>query len=164
MINIILYHINRTRCYQISLAVHLYEEHLALLLQELFLLIYRNRHENNVETSIQKEIVEAARFFSDNYNKEINVSNYARDHFFSSNYFTKNFKQYTGLTPTQYITSIRINNAQSMLSNFDYPINEIVQIVGYSDPLYFSRIFKKHVGYSPKEYRDLLISDEKAPE
>ncbi len=133
-----------------------YEDRLALMLQEAFLIIRRNCHEKSIETNMQVEMEAAAKYFSENYNKEIAIADYAKSHFFSPYYFTRNFKEFTGFTPAQYILSLRINNAQSMLGNFSYSVSKIAELVGYNDPLYFSRTFKKHVGYSPKEYRELL--------
>ena len=57
------------------------------------------------------------------------------------------------MTPLQYILSLRINNAQSLLETTKYNITEIASFVGYDNPLYFSRIFKKQAGMSPSEYR-----------
>lgn len=47
----------------------------------------------------------------------------------------------------------RIYNAEVLLQNQHYSINEIARIVGYDNPLYFSRIFQKTKGISPSEYR-----------
>ena len=56
----------------------------------------------------------------------------------------------------QFITSIRITNAQMLLETTNYAVNEIAHIVGYDNPLYFSRLFHKQKGCSPSEYRKLL--------
>lgn len=56
-------------------------------------------------------------------------------------------------TPMQYILSKRIYNAVVLLHDTQYNITEIAAIVGYDNPLYFSRIFKKQKGLSPSEYR-----------
>lgn len=142
---------------ELQLAKPCYEDMTALLLRKIFILLERCRNEKkNTGTNIQREIDSAVRYFSENYNQAIVVQEYAREHFLSPCWFNRNFKQYTGLTPTQYITSIRISNAQSLLENPIYSINEIAHMVGYEDALYFSRAFKKHAGYSPKEYRLLL--------
>jgi AraC-like DNA-binding protein len=58
-----------------------------------------------------------------------------------------------GTTPAQYIMSIRLSNAQSLLESTAYNVTEISKIVGYDNPLYFSRIFKKEKGISPLQYR-----------
>ena len=67
--------------------------------------------------------------------------------------FIRNFKEYTGSTPLQYIVSIRITNAQRLLETTTYTVTEIGHIVGYENPLYFSRIFHKQKGVSPSGYR-----------
>lgn len=137
-----------------------YEDQLSLMLQEIFLLIHRNDQGGESRTTnIQMEVDAAIRYFSENYYKEIIVQDYAREHYCSPAWFTRNFKYHTGVTPSQYITTVRISNAQGLLANRSYTINEIAHMVGYTDALYFSRTFKKHVGYSTKEYRQLLLSE-----
>jgi phospholipid N-methyltransferase len=68
----------------------------------------------------------------------------------------RNFKQYMKISPAQYILSLRMVNAQSLLENTEYNIGEIAEIVGYDNPLYFSRVFKKEYGVSPAQYRKNL--------
>lgn len=58
------------------------------------------------------------------------------------------------MTPLQYLLNIRLTNAKKLLETTDYSINEIALIVGYDNALYFSRLFHKHVGVSPREYRE----------
>ena len=53
----------------------------------------------------------------------------------------------------QYIISKRLYEAEILLQNTDYNVTEIAEIIGYDNPLYFSRIFKKAKGISPSEYR-----------
>ena len=74
----------------------------------------------------------------------------------SVSWFIRNFKEYTELTPTQYLLSLRISNAQTLLESTNYNVTEIADIVGYDNPLYFSRIFKKQSGMSPSEFRRQL--------
>jgi len=53
----------------------------------------------------------------------------------------------------QYILSLRMANAQNLLESTQYNISEIAEAVGYDNSLYFSRLFHKHIGVSPSEYR-----------
>lgn len=60
-----------------------------------------------------------------------------------------------GMSPAQYVLSLRMVNAQSLLEHTNYNVKEISEIVGYDNPLYFSRVFKKEIGQSPAQYRKL---------
>ena len=98
----------------------------------------------------------AASYFNENYNRDINIEEYAVSRGMSVSWFIRNFKKFTGTTPMQFITSIRITNSQMLLGTTNYAVNEIARIVGYDNPLYFSRLFHKQKGCSPSEYRKLL--------
>ena len=72
----------------------------------------------------------------------------------SESYFYRTFKKHIGQTPVEHIISVRIQNAAGLLlKNSSLSIKRISQIVGFRDPLYFSRIFKRITGHSPKEFR-----------
>ena len=104
---------------------------------------------------LDHEMNNAVTFFSENYNQNINIDDYAASRGMSVSWFIRNFKKYTGSTPMQFIVGIRINNAQMLLETTTYSINEISKIVGYDNQLYFSRLFHKLKGYSPREYRKI---------
>ena len=63
------------------------------------------------------------------------------------------FRRTTGRTPTQYVTKLRMSLARKLLSETSMPINEIAEACGYADPFYFSRVFTKETGVSPRAYR-----------
>uniref|UniRef100_UPI003AF56FDF helix-turn-helix domain-containing protein n=1 Tax=Bifidobacterium pullorum TaxID=78448 RepID=UPI003AF56FDF len=67
--------------------------------------------------------------------------------------FIRVFREATGLSPKRYLTSIRMSEARMLLESTDYPIAEVADIVGYDNPLYFSRVFRAHVGMSPSQCR-----------
>lgn len=74
-------------------------------------------------------------------------------------YFSSFFKDEMEVTFTEYVTKLRIEKAKEVIRNSQMSIQEICYYVGYHDPNYFSRIFKKYVGCTPtrykKEYRNL---------
>lgn len=68
----------------------------------------------------------------------------------SDAYFRRIFVKEFGISPNQYITEKRLSQAQSLIDNGDFAtISDLAHSIGYSDPLYFSRIFKKRYGISP---------------
>ena len=73
----------------------------------------------------------------------------------SDTYFRKIFKSRFGLTPKEYVTLERISHARSIIESGDYEsISEIAATVGYSDPLYFSKAFKRVFGVCPTGITD----------
>jgi len=132
-----------------------HKEMLSTFLYQLFVFLYREMH---TSTNIQnerliQEMRHASIYLSENYNQPICIDDFASSIGMSVSYFTRNFKKYTGKTPMQYIIELRIGNAQMLLETSSYPISEIARIVGYDNPLYFSRLFCKQTGVSPSEYR-----------
>ena len=69
-------------------------------------------------------------------------------------YLGKLFKDYTGYTPGQYIQMLRIEHAKCLLSvNEELLAKDVAGMVGYSDPVHFSKLFKKKVGVWPSEFK-----------
>lgn len=131
-----------------------YEELLSLTLMRFFIMINRFIDEGKKSGSdIQNEIERATHYFNENYNKPINIDEYAESRHISTCWFIRSFKQILKVTPMQYILSLRMANAQSLLETTEDSISEIAEAVGYDNPLYFSRIFRKNIGVSPSEYR-----------
>lgn len=135
-----------------------YEELLTMYLRQILILVQRTRQEHrpSISTHIQEEMEYARRYFNEHYSKQISIEDYAESRNMSVSWFQRNFKQIVNHSPMQYILTIRMNNATSLLESTDYSMAEISTIVGYDNPLYFSRLFKKQKGVSPSEYRKLV--------
>lgn len=71
----------------------------------------------------------------------------------SRSYYQHIFKEKTGMSPIHYLTSLKMQKACEILATTNIPIKNIAASVGYDDPYYFSRIFKRTIGVSPSEYR-----------
>ena len=143
---------------ELQLCRYGYEDYIASLFNDILLLVDRLQHEQKKATgNVQEQIERAAAYFNENYNTKISIDDYAESLHISTNWFIHNFKQYAGMSPAQYILSLRMVNAQSLLERTTYNIKEISEIVGYENPLYFSRVFKKEIGKSPAQYRKEMI-------
>lgn len=142
-----------------------YEEIMMLLLRQLLIIFHRElTKEHTLKNDyMNHETDNAVTYFTENYNREINIEEYAASRGMSVSWFIRNFKKYTGYTPLQYIVSIRVSNAQILLETTNYAVNEISRIVGYDNQLYFSRLFHKLKGYSPTEYRKIKNSFHDTP-
>ncbi len=145
--------------FELQLKKEYFVESTALLLHQLLLTVTRAIQENRVETIniSSTEIIEAASYFHEHYRENINIESYIERNYFSTSSFFRKFKLYTGMTPLQYLLDIRLSNAKNLLENTTYSIGEIAALVGYDNALYFSRLFHKHVGISPREYRKNIL-------
>ncbi|RGY96454.1 helix-turn-helix domain-containing protein [Clostridium sp. AM58-1XD] len=93
-------------------------------------------------------------YIDENYQKELSLDEVSRMVDVSPYYLSRLFKQETGKTFIEYLTSVRMKEARRLLANPDYSIKEVCVMSGYGDPNYFSRIFKKYEGITPTEYRE----------
>lgn len=103
------------------------------------------------------DMEQAAQYFRMHYNKPISIEDYAVSHNMSISWFIQNFRQYANTTPAQYVQSLRLTNAKMLLETTNYNITEIANLVGYENPLYFSRFFRKQCGMSPSQFRKQLV-------
>ena len=101
-------------------------------------------------------IIEMSRtYIKNNFNKDISLDDVSRAANISPYYFSKIFKEGTGENFIEYLTNIRIDKAKELLSTTELSMKEICSMCGYSDPNYFSRSFKKNVGVTPTEYKNV---------
>ncbi len=73
------------------------------------------------------------------------------------NHFTTLFREHAGAPFTEFLTEQRITRAKKLLQNPTLSINEVAQLVGYEDPGYFTRLFRKKTKHSPREWRNRQV-------
>ncbi len=121
---------------------------LQLILSEIY---YR---EKGQEIPAQnKHVTNVIRYMYKNIDKELTLADISEEFQLSKSYLSAIFKSYTKKSPIEFFLELKMNEACKYLRSSDVYIYEVANMLGYSDQYYFSRIFKKIVGVSPKEYR-----------
>lgn len=141
--------------WELQLQTDFFEDAASMYFKQLLIMLgrFNQKKSFSVKNVSTIEIEEAVSYFYEHYSENINVEEYVGNLCISNSSFYRKFKLYTGMTPLQYILDVRMSNAKRLLETTDYSINEIAYIIGYDNSLYFSRLFHKHIGLSPKEYR-----------
>lgn len=103
------------------------------------------------EDQLEQSIV----FMKANIHKRLTAEEIAQEFHYSSSHYSVLFKQKTGLSPIDYFIRIKIRYACQLLAHTNLLIKEIANKVGYDDPYYFTRLFKKVTGRSPIEYKEI---------
>lgn len=100
------------------------------------------------------ELVKKAKdIFDVDYNKTIDLSHISKQLGVSTSHLIRLFKQYRGLTPTQYIVKIRIDKATELLNQKDISILDIAYMIGFKSLSNFYKCFKQQTGHTPNKYR-----------
>jgi two-component system, response regulator YesN len=102
-----------------------------------------------------KMIEQICSYIDKNYMNELSISTIAEHVFLTPNYVSLIFKQATQLTVIEYITKVRIEKAKELLKSPDLKIFEIAEMVGYPNPRYFSKVFKKATNLHPSQYKEI---------
>lgn len=92
-------------------------------------------------------------YIEQHYMEPINTSHLADAFNFTPSYLSKMFREYKNVSPIEYILTLKIDKAKELLKqNPTLPVKDCAGLVGYHDPLYFSKVFKKVTGLSPKQF------------
>lgn len=109
----------------------------------------RQTHENRTMLDIIK-------YIDHHYPEEISLQDIASHLFVSREYVSRKFKQEFGINFSDYLGHYRIDKAKVLMTNHNLTITQIAEMVGFHDVKYFSKVFKKREGVSPKVYRSNL--------
>jgi len=92
-------------------------------------------------------------YINRNYKRDFTREEIARELGFSPNYFSSLFKKHLGVSLVSYCNKLRVEKARQLLLQPNARIKEISNMLGFSDPYYFSVVFKKYTKLSPEQYR-----------
>lgn len=112
-----------------------------------------SKHKGETYSDKNRYVEEAKSFINLNFHRQISVTELAKAQKISDRYLYNLFIKYLGISPKQYLTGVRIENAKALLSSSDSSVSEVAASVGFSDVLTFSRFFKKATGASPRAYK-----------
>ncbi len=98
-------------------------------------------------------VQEAVNFIAQNYHRDIDVQQVASACNLNRTYFGRLFRQVMGSTPQEYLIRFRLAKSMELMRTADYSIGQIAAMVGYPNPLHFSKVFKKEIGVSPRTWR-----------
>lgn len=98
-------------------------------------------------------IKKAMLYISEHFNSPITLDEVAEYVHLHPSYFSTLFKNSTGSSFKEYLNMVRIEESKRLLANTDYSIIDIAVATGFEDQSYFSKVFKKYTGLTPKQYR-----------
>ena len=118
---------------------------------------------NTIEESQQNrerlDLDNVKQYVQQNYTKGITLERTADAFHVSKEYLSKAFKNYQKEGFTEYVSSLRMQRAYELITQFNVPIKEVCEMVGYIDLAHFYKAFKKHFGKAPGEIRESLKID-----
>jgi AraC-like DNA-binding protein len=106
-----------------------------------------------------RSVEQAIRLLTIQFGQHMTVDGIARTLGYHRSHLTKLFKEATGLSPMQYLNKVRMRKAESLLAG-DLTVAQVAASVGYNDPLFFTKQFRKWSGQSPTEFRRRLAERE----
>ncbi len=124
-----------------------------LLRQDISRELQRLRDERSLRE--MRPITEAKRYMQQHYREALRLEDVSSAVGFNATYFSTLFKKETGQNFMDYLTELRISKAKELLCGDTLSVQDVAEMVGYSDLKYFSRLFKKATGVSPSDYKKL---------
>ncbi len=116
--------------------------------------IYANRTSEDVEAESNPVVTRAINFLNKNLDKKLTLNQLAAEVGYSPTYLTTIFKNEANYSPISYFSHLKILKACEFLDYTNMKVKEISFQLGYSDPYYFTKDFKKKMGMSPRNYRN----------
>jgi len=106
--------------------------------------------------SLKLILRKAIDFIHEHYNEQVTLNEVAENIYVSTFYISRMFKKELGKSFIDYLNDVRIEKAKELLKDVKYKTYEVAELVGISDPHYFSKIFKKYSGMTPSEYKETI--------
>ncbi|MBD2843871.1 response regulator [Paenibacillus sp. IB182496] len=111
---------------------------------------------HEVEESILKLVEMGKSYILQHFNRDLSLNEVADHVFLNPSYFSRMFKNVTGINFSEFLTQTRLDKAMALIREGNYKIYEVSEQVGFSSSKYFSTIFRQKIGCTPKEYDRLM--------
>lgn len=106
---------------------------------------------------VEGRIIRTIRFMQESLNQDLALEDLARKATLSVPHFCALFKAHTGTTPLRFFTRLRLQRACELMEDSNMNVKMVAEKMGFADPFYFGRVFKKIMGITPAAYRKQLI-------
>lgn len=128
--------------------------YLSKIVEHIIGLIYDSFNKSSYPTKTNSTVEVAISYMSQHLRENITLDDLCKNTGFSRPHLNNIFKKATGFSPVTYFLHLKIRSCCKYLDFTDLSIKEISDKFGFSDPYYFSRLFKKVMGESPRKYRN----------
>lgn len=118
--------------------------------------IFANQTSEDLADESNPAVRKAIQYFKKNLDKKLTLRQVAQEAGYATTYFTILFKKVTNYPPLSYFSHLKILKACEYLDYTSLKIKDISYRLGYSDPYYFTRDFRKKMGLSPRQYRNRI--------
>lgn len=122
------------------------------LLQQLLFEIYDNLKRQNTNYSKTIKVEKIIKYMNENINAAVTLTELSEIVLLSPTYLSRTFKETTGYSVIEFFNKMKIDKAKELIIEGDKKIKEVSEALGFKDEFYFSRLFKKIAGISPKEF------------
>lgn len=131
----------------------------AYIIEIIIIMMRKLKQKKNEDLNlfVSGDITRAKKLIDENYNKDISLSSISKMLNVSFQYLSRKFSKEVGMGYTEYLQTVRIEQACRLLANTNKKIDEISQLVGYSDTKFFRLKFKFITGITPTQYRKFIL-------
>ena len=135
--------------------------YLEVLVSELIVLLQRTKEKTSpIRNESSNLITDVLKYIKEYYNTDITLKNTAEHFYINQSYLSRIFKEQTGFSFCEYITKLRVKEANKLLTLTDKPITEIAFICGFNSSNSFCKAYKKAIGMTALEYKKMTRSKE----
>ncbi|NBC67417.1 helix-turn-helix transcriptional regulator [Paenibacillus sacheonensis] len=137
-----------------DLRAHRTKEDALAYLRAMAAILFKQKKDEQAQRT-NKVIGQINHYLQSNLGKDLSLARLSEVVYLNPSYLSRLYKQHTGINLSEAIIELKMAKASELLLNPVYKIHEIGAMLGFENAGYFTRFFKKNVGMTPQEFRDL---------